>query len=52
MPMVNIWCAQTPMLMKAIIVAAATIIGYPKMGLREKTGTISERQAKAGMIRM
>src|SRR5215467_1339676 len=39
-------------MMKAIIVVAATIIGYPKMGLREKTGMISERQAKAGMIRM
>jgi hypothetical protein len=38
--------------MKAIIVAAATINGYPKMGLREKTGMISERQAKAGIIKM
>src|SRR5262245_10031577 len=52
MPMVNMWCAQTPRLMKAIITTAATIIEYPKMGLREKTGTISDRQAKAGMIRM
>src|SRR5262245_7146539 len=38
--------------MKAIITTAATIIEYPKMGLREKTGMISERQAKAGMIWM
>src|SRR5215510_14503632 len=52
MPTANIWCAQTLTLIKAIMVVAATIIGYPKMGLREKTGMISERQAKAEIIRM
>ncbi len=30
---------------------AATITGYPNIGLREKTGTISDRKANAGIIR-
>src|SRR6266481_8381234 len=49
--MVNMWCAQTLMLTKAMQTVAPTITGYPKIGLRENTGTISEMKAKQGMIR-
>jgi hypothetical protein len=31
---------------------AATMIGYPKIALRENTGMISETKAKAGITRM
>ena len=47
-PMVNIWCAQTPRLTKAIPTEAATIAGYPKIALRENTGITSLAIAKAG----
>src|SRR4029453_14972015 len=45
-PMVNMWCAHTLMLTKAIQTVAATITGYPKIGFRENTGTISDIKAK------
>ena len=35
------WCAHTLRLMKPIATVAATITGYPKIALREKTGMIS-----------
>ncbi len=47
----NMWCAHTLMLTKPIATEAATITGYPNIGLREKTGTISEMNAKQGRIR-
>src|SRR6266705_4987973 len=50
-PTVNIWCAHTLMLTKPINTVAPTITGYPKIGLRENTGTISEMNAKEGRIR-
>ena len=52
MPTVNMWCAQTPRLMNAIITLAATITGYPKIGLREKTGMTSEAIANPGRMRI
>src|SRR3954470_15710040 len=51
MPMVNMWCAHTLMLTKAIQIVAATMTGYPKIGFREKTGMISDMNAKHGRIR-
>ena len=45
--MVNMWCAHTLMLTKAMQTVAPTITGYPKIGLRENTGIISETNAKA-----
>jgi hypothetical protein len=45
------WCAQTLMLTNAMHTVAATITGYPKIGLREKTGIISDMKAKQGMMR-
>ncbi len=42
MPTVNMWCAHTLKLTNPIATVAATITGYPKIGLRENTGTISE----------
>src|SRR5262245_22632922 len=50
-PTVNMWCAQTLMLTKPMARVAATMMGYPKIALRENTGTISETEAKAGMTR-
>src|SRR5258708_34036871 len=50
-PIVNMWCAQTLMLTKAMQTVAPTMTGYPKIGLRENTGIISEANAKQGMIR-
>src|SRR5213592_2379329 len=49
--MVNIWCAHTLMLTKPIQTVAATMTGYPKIGFRENTGTISDIKAKQGIIR-
>ena len=51
-PTANMWCAQTPIDWKAIQTSAITIIVYPKITLRLKTGMISEMKPKAGMIRM
>jgi hypothetical protein len=36
----------------AFKIDAATIIGYPKIGLRENTGTTSEMTPNAGSTRM
>jgi len=52
MPTENMWCAQTLVLTSPIATLAATIAGYPKIGLREKTGMISDVKAKAGITRM
>ena len=52
MPTANMWCAHTLKLMKPIPTEAATIAGYPKMALREKTGMISLAKAKAGSTRI
>src|SRR4030095_11284908 len=52
MPIVNMWCAHTLMLTKAMQTVAATMTGYPKIGLRENTGIISDMNANAGMTRM
>ena len=51
-PTANIWCAQTPRLIKPMATIAPTIAGRPNKGLREKTGITSERIAKAGKMRM
>src|SRR5215813_14180403 len=51
MPTVNMWCAQTLRLTNPMQTVAATITGYPKIGLREKTGMISDKKAKAGITR-
>src|SRR4029453_2528238 len=50
-PIVNMWCAHTLMLTNAMHTVAATMTGYPKIGLRENTGTISDTNAKHGMTR-
>src|SRR5262249_46626404 len=50
-PTVNMWCAHTLMLTNPIKTVAPTITGYPKIGFREKTGTISDIKAKLGRIR-
>src|ERR1700726_3730920 len=51
MPTVNMWWAHTLMLMNPIATVAPTITGYPKIGLRENTGMISEAKAKDGSTR-
>src|SRR5215510_856643 len=51
MPMVNMWWAHTVMLTKPMPTDAATMTGYPNIGLREKTGMISEMKAKEGRTR-
>ena len=50
-PTVNMWCAQTPTPMKPIAISAPTMAGLPKIGLREKTGTTSDKMAKIGKIK-
>ena len=52
MPTVNMWCAHTEKLINPIPTDAATMAGYPKMALREKTGMISLTNPKAGSTRM
>src|SRR5262245_18326819 len=47
-PMVNMWWSHTLMLMNAMATVAATMMGYPKIVFREKTGMISEAMANAG----
>src|SRR6266567_6179825 len=49
-PTANIWCAQTVKLKKPIATPDQAIKVYPKIGLREKTGKISEMIPKAGKI--
>src|SRR5580692_25605 len=51
MPMVNMWCAHTLMLTNPMQRVAPTMTGYPKIGFRENTGTISDTNAKAGITR-
>jgi hypothetical protein len=46
------WWAQTLKLMNPMQTVAATITGYPKIGLRENTGIISEAKANAGTTRI
>ena len=43
---------DTLMLTNAMHTVAPTITGYPKIGLRENTGMISDMKAKHGMMRM
>jgi hypothetical protein len=43
---------HTLMLTNPMKIVAATMTGYPNIGLREKTGTISEMNANAGITRM
>src|SRR5947208_13046843 len=50
-PMVNMWCAQTADDTVPIPTVAPIIAARPKIGLREKTGMISDAQAKPGSIR-
>jgi hypothetical protein len=40
------------MLMKPIEIVAPTMAAYPNIGLREKTGMISEAAANPGSIRI
>src|SRR6202022_3383048 len=40
-PVVNMWCAHTPIESPAIANAESTSPVYPKIGLRENTGMIS-----------
>src|ERR1700758_4177055 len=49
-PTENMWCAQTLMLTNPMQTVAATMTGYPKIGLREKTGIISDMKAKHGIM--
>ena len=51
MPTVNMWCAHTPRLRKPMADSRAHHAAQPKIGLREKTGMISETTAKPGMTR-
>src|ERR1700680_5051944 len=51
MPTVNIWCAQTLTLTKAMQTDALTMARYPKIAFRENTGIISLAIPKAGMTR-
>ena len=51
-PTANMWWAQTPRLINPIAITAATIAGRPNSGLRENTGTTSDKMANAGKIRM
>ena len=52
MPEANMWCAHTPKPMKPMAIPEPTMNGYPKMGLREKTGMTSETMPKVGRIMM
>lgn len=51
-PVVNMWCAHTPIESPAIANAESTRPRYPKIGLREKTGMISLITPKYGKIIM
>src|ERR1700722_552710 len=51
MPTVNMWCAHTLRLTNMIATEPATIAGYPKIALRQKTGMISFAMANAGKTR-
>src|ERR1700683_1213778 len=45
-PVVNMWWAHTPVDRAAMAMVANTMFLYPNMGLREKTGMISETMPK------
>src|SRR5579871_2764601 len=51
-PVANIWCAQTVKLRKPIAMPDHATKVYPKIGLRDKTGSTSETMPKAGKIRI
>src|SRR5579875_2824382 len=51
-PTANIWCAHTVKLKKPIATPDQATKVYPKIGLREKTGSTSEMMPKAGKIRI
>src|SRR5579872_4042117 len=40
-PVVNMWCAHTPVDSAAMAMVAKTMLLYPNSGLREKTGMMS-----------
>src|SRR4051812_49894083 len=48
----NMWCAHTSMPRNAMAAVDAAIALYPKIGLRAKTGRISEIIPKAGSTMM
>ena len=51
-PTVNMWWLQTIQPMKAMMTPASTTVAYPKSGLRENTGSISDTIPMAGSISM
>src|SRR5207249_2747756 len=51
-PDVNMWWAQTRKLRKAIATLDPAMKAKPKIGLREKTGIVSEIIPKAGKMTM
>ena len=51
-PVVNIWWLQTAKPMNPMMPPEKTINPYPKSGLREKTGIISEIMPIAGRMRI
>ena len=52
MPATNMWCTKTPNERKPIAADEYAIIRYPKIGLREKTGSTSLITPKPGKIMM
>ena len=51
-PLVNMWCAQTVSPSTLMAMLDRAIILYPKIGLREKTGKISETMPIPGRTMM
>ncbi len=51
-PVVNMWCAHTSIEKNAIASVENATALYPKIGLREKTGMISEIIPNAGSTMM
>ena len=47
-PVVNMWCAQTPKLMKAVAKSASTTARYPTRGVRAMVGIIMLISPAAG----
>ena len=47
-PVVNMWCAQTPVESAAMAIVAKTMPLYPKVGFREKTGQDLGHHSKEG----
>src|SRR5688572_9300486 len=52
MPETNMWWAHTPQPMKPMAIPENTMNGYPKIGLRENTGMISDTMPNDGRMRM